>query len=185
MLDINHGTYPYVSCSESTVAGIYSSGFHFAPPSKVYGVVKCYSTKVGEGPFPTEILGEEAENLRKLGNEYGATTGRPRRVGWIDLPALNYACKVGGITDIIITKFDILNGMKGVPVCHSYNKEPMCGQDFFDAKPLYQVIKGWEDSKNLDSLYEFMKLVEEKTGVCISHASCGTSESDLFEINLE
>jgi adenylosuccinate synthase len=101
LLDINHGIYPYVSCSEATVAGVYSAGFHFAPPTKVYGVAKCYTTKVGEGPFPTEIFGEEAENLRKLGNEYGSTTGRPRRIGWLDLPALNYACKKGGITDLM------------------------------------------------------------------------------------
>ncbi|CAN5950674.1 unnamed protein product, partial [Sphagnum jensenii] len=106
LLDLNHGSYPYVSCGDCTVAGIYSSGFGFVPPEKVYGVGKAYVTKVGEGPFPTEIFGKEAEELRKIGGEYGATTGRPRRVGWLDLPALRYSIIKGGITHLIITKLD-------------------------------------------------------------------------------
>lgn len=180
MLDINHGTYPYVSCGESTVAGIYSNGFHFAKLDNVYGIAKCYSTKVGEGPFPTELLGEEAEKLRKMGNEYGATTGRPRRIGWIDLPALDYACKVGGITDLIITKFDILNGFGDLKMCISYDKMPMSSHDFFDAKPQYITVPGWLDSKNKFQLMNFIDKVEKSTACPVKYISCGTGPEDIL-----
>lgn len=182
LLDINHGTYPYVSCSEATVAGVYSAGFSFAPPEKVYGVTKCYSTKVGEGPFPTEIFGEEAENLRKLGNEYGSTTGRPRRIGWLDLPALNYACKKGGITELIVTKLDILNGMKTVPVCHKYEKTPVCPADFFNTTPSYIKAWGWENAKEKLDLADIMCLIEDHTNLPVTYISCGTSEGDIMKL---
>jgi adenylosuccinate synthase len=179
MLDINHGIYPYVSCSESTVAGIYSAGFHFEPPEKVYGVAKCYTTKVGEGPFPTELLGEEAEKLRKQGKEYGATTGRPRRIGWADLPALKYACEKGGITNLIFTKFDILNGMENVKVCHQYGKMPTCSDDFFHAQPLYKDVPGWVDAHNDAQLIPFIQLVEGVTEHHVSYISRGTDSKDI------
>jgi adenylosuccinate synthase len=181
LLDINHGIYPYVSCSDCTIGGIYSSGFHFAPPSKVYGVAKCYTTKVGEGPFPTELKGEEAESLRKMGNEYGATTGRPRRVGWLDLPALNYACQVSGITNLIITKFDILNGMDTVPLCMSYDKNPTCSDDFFKAKPNYMDVLGWDDPKSVTELTPFISEVEFATKCPVSYISTGTDNKDILE----
>lgn len=180
MLDINHGIYPYVSCGESTVAGVYSCGFHFAKPDKVYGVAKCYATKVGEGPFPTELHNEEAESLRERGNEYGATTGRPRRVGWIDLPALDYACQKGGITDIILTKFDILNGMDRVPMCVAYDKPPMCSKDFFDTKPQYITVPGWQDAKDNYQLVPFINKVEQLTNCHVSYISRGVSEKDIL-----
>jgi len=179
MLDINHGIYPYVSCSESTVAGIYSCGFHFAKPEKVYGVAKCYTTKVGEGPFPTELQEKEAHELRERGNEYGATTGRPRRVGWIDLPALDYACQKGGITNLILTKFDILNGMDKVPMCVAYEKPPMSSSDFFDAKPQYITVPGWKDAKDDDQLVPFIQRVEKSTHCYVSYISCGTDAKDV------
>lgn len=178
LLDINHGIYPYVSCSEATVAGIYSAGFHFAPPEIVYGVAKCYTTKVGEGPFPTELQGDEAEALRKRGNEYGATTGRPRRVGWLDMPALDYACKVGGITHLIITKFDILNGMERVPVCTAYQSTPKNPKDFFKAIPHYFELDGWKDT-NDPTLNSFISMVEESTGCPVRYISTGTSSKDI------
>jgi adenylosuccinate synthase len=181
MLDINHGIYPYVSCSESTVAGVYSCGFHFAPPAKVYGVAKCYTTKVGEGPFPTELHGEEAESLRKLGNEYGATTGRPRRIGWMDLPALEYACQKGGITDLIITKFDILNGMNRVKMCVAYDKPPVTSYDFFEAQPQYITVPGWEDAKNQSTLIPFIQKVEQSTQCPVRYISCGTDTRDILK----
>lgn len=179
LLDINQGIYPYVSSSESTIAGIYSSGFNFAKLEKVYGVAKCYTTKVGEGPFPTEILGQEAEDLRKRGNEYGATTGRPRRVGWLDVPALKYACLKGGIDHVILTKFDILNGMETVPMCLTYKKEPRCPSDFYDAHPLYTDIHGWEDSNDMSQLKGFISVVERYAGVPVSHISRGTEDKDI------
>lgn len=182
MLDINHGIYPYVSCSESTVAGVYSCGFHFAKPEKVYGVAKCYTTKVGEGPFPTELSGQEAHDLRERGNEYGATTGRPRRVGWIDLPALDYACQKGGITHLVLTKFDILNGMERVPMCVAYDKPPTSSHDFFDAKPQYITVPGWKDAKSPDEdrVIPFIRKVEGLTNCRVSYISCGTDSKDIM-----
>lgn len=179
MLDINHGIYPYVSCSESTVAGIYSCGFHWAAPQKVYGVAKVYTTKVGEGPFPTELSGEEAHKLRERGKEYGATTGRPRRIGWLDLPALNYACQKGGITDLILTKFDILNGMDKIPVCVAYQKDPTCSSDFFTAAPQYIDVPGWENAIYNEELVDFIRCVERGTGVPVKYISRGVTPNDI------
>jgi len=199
LLDINHGIYPYVSCSNCTIGGIYSSGFHFAPPTKIYGVAKCYTTKVGEGPFPTEIFGEEAEALRKRGNEYGATTGRPRRVGWLDLPALNYACQVSGITNLILTKFDILAGMEKVPVAFLYEKEPKSPSHFFDTHPQYLNLKGWSTVEKYkhklgdepddmfevvdyaSELYDFIRQVEKSTGCRVEYISKGTGSKDIIK----
>ena len=185
LLDLNHGTYPYVSCGDSTVGGICSAGFSSFTLDKVYGVVKCYATRVGTGPFPTEIFGDEAEELRKLGNEYGATTGRPRRVGWLDLPALRYAIKKSGITSLIITKFDILNGMDKVKVCVSYDKEPVSSKDFFTAKPNYIEVDGWKDCENTDNLLNFINLVEKETGIKVRYIRCGTDEKDFILMNLK
>ena len=196
LLDINNGIYPYVSCSDCTVGGIYSSGFHFAPPQKVYGVAKAYTTKVGEGPFPTELSGEEAEALRKRGKEYGATTGRPRRVGWLDLPALDYACKVSGITDLILTKFDVLAGMEKVPVCVLYEEQPRSPTAFFDARPQYVNLKGWETVERHEheirgsgfrgvdfagELYDFIDQVEKSTGHRVGYVSLGTEDKDIVK----
>jgi adenylosuccinate synthase len=180
LLDINHGIYPYVSCSEATVAGIYSSGFNFVKIDKVYGVAKCYTTKVGEGPFPTEVHGNLAEDLRERGQEYGATTGRPRRIGWLDLPALKYACLKGGITDLIITKFDILSGRKEIPVCTEYQVEPTCPNDFMTAVPKFENAEGWDDASNLVSLIPFIQLVEKVTGFPVSIVTCGVGPTDVF-----
>ena len=179
LLDINQGIYPYVSCGDATLAGIFSSGFAFAMPTKVYGVSKCYSTRVGTGPFPTEIFNEEANKLREAGGEYGATTGRPRRIGWLDLPALKYACKKGAITDLIITKLDILNGWQDVPVCTGYQKEPVCTADFALAKPVYTNVKGWRNAKNDEEIYNFVSEVEQYTGIPVSHISSGVNKDDL------
>jgi adenylosuccinate synthase len=179
LLDINHGIYPYVSCSDCTIGGIYASGFSDVKLDHVYGVAKCYTTKVGEGPFPSELHGAEAEELRKLGNEYGATTGRPRRVGWLDLPALRYACRKGGINRLIITKMDILAGRDVVPVVHAYEKEPVCPDDFNHAVPSQMDLLGWDDCKDHDQMARFIKEVEYGAGCYVSYISCGTSESDI------
>ena len=182
MLDINHGTYPYVSCGDATISGIYASGFASYKLDKVYGVAKCYTTKVGEGPFPTELSGKEADELRKLGNEYGATTGRPRKVGWIDLPALQYSCKKGGIISLILTKFDILNGRNQVPMCVSYGKTPVCSADFFNI-PSYNLqyinVPGWKNADNLDELKPFISLVEGYSGLPVEYISKGIKSADI------
>ncbi len=179
MLDINHGVYPYVSCSESTLAGVYACGFYYNI-DKVYGVAKCYTTKVGEGPFPTELMGQEAESLREKGNEYGATTGRPRRIGWLDLPALNYACKKGGITDLILTKFDILNGMQEVPMCISYEKTPISSFDFYNTTPKYENFIGWNDAQDTQSLSSFIKQVQISTNRNVGYISVGVNSDDIL-----
>jgi adenylosuccinate synthase len=180
LLDINHGIYPYVSCSDATIGGIIASGFAFAKLDKVYGVAKCYTTKVGEGPFPTELHGQAADDLRALGNEFGATTGRPRRVGWLDLPALKYACKKGGITHLILTKFDILNGMPKIPVCVLYKRAPMSPADFFNAQTLSTEVTGWADSKDPAQLKEFISLVERVTKCEVEYVSCGVDDNDIM-----
>lgn len=182
MLDINHGTYPYVTCADTTLASIYASGFAFLKIDRVYGVAKAYSTRVGEGPYPTEIFGPEAESLRARGSEFGAVTGRPRRVGWLDLPALKYACLKGGITDLIITKFDILDGMDTVPVATSYDKEPMSGRDFFTANANYTEVPGWEDSREVSQLAPFLKTVEDHVGLKVRYVSCGVNKEDLIKL---
>lgn len=182
LLDVNHGTYPYVSSSQSGVAGIYSSGFHFAPPKVVYGVTKCYTTKVGTGPFPTEIFGESANKIREIGKEYGATTGRPRRIGWLDLPALKYGALRGGITNWIMTKFDVLDGLAEVPVCTSYDKEVTCSEDFFNTKPQYVNFAGWTNSKDINLIQPFINNIQELTKINISYISCGVNEEDTFKL---
>jgi adenylosuccinate synthase len=206
LLDINHGIYPYVSCSDCTVGGIYTSGFHFAPPKEVYGVVKCYTTKVGEGPFPSELKDKTGDELRERGHEYGATTGRPRRVGWLDLPALEYACKVSGITKLIMTKFDILSGMEKVPVCATYGKPPKSPRDFFDVTPQLIQLDGWKTADRIqkfvheleadiepgseydfefqgfdEGLNNFIKYVEKSVGRQIDYISCGTDDKDIHK----
>jgi adenylosuccinate synthase len=180
LLDINHGIYPFVSSSDCCASGIVSSGFGFVKVDKVYGVAKAYTTKVGGGPFPTEYEGKEAEDLRERGHEYGATTGRPRRVGALDLPALKYACKKGGITDLIVTKFDILDDSEEVKVCSAYKHAPVCSSDFFKAEPIYTKIKGWS-SKNKNELEEFINMIASSTGVDIRYISWGTDPKDIIE----
>lgn len=180
MLDLNHGCYPYVSCGDSTIAGIYACGFNFVKLDKVYGITKCYTTKVGEGPFPTELSDTDAEELRKLGNEYGATTGRPRRIGWLDLPAMNYACKFGGITNLIITKLDILKSLEEIPVCVAYKKAPVCPADFFNAKPQIITIPGWKNPRDPQAIKPFIDCIKNFTGCDVDYISCGIKESDII-----
>jgi adenylosuccinate synthase len=185
LLDLNAGCYPYVSCGDSTLAGIYSSGFGFIAPQTVYGVVKAYTTKVGTGPFPTEYFGQEAETIRERGKEYGSVSGRPRRIGALDLPALLYAKKRGGLTDLILTKLDILNGEKEVKICHRYQKEPVSGADFFVAKPEYTILPGWQDARNLDEIWEFISMVQAFTDMPVKYISCGVEKDDLIEVDEE
>lgn len=180
LLDINHGIYPYVSSSDCCVSGIVSSGFGFVKVDKVYGVAKAYTTKVGEGPFPTEYEGKDAEALRERGHEYGATTGRPRRVGCLDLAALKYACKKGGITNLIVTKFDILDGLDEVKVSVGYTKPPVCSSDFFNAAPIYIKMPGWQ-GKNKDELNNFISLIEATTDRNVSFISWGTNPEDIIK----
>ncbi|MBR4163688.1 MAG: adenylosuccinate synthase [Solobacterium sp.] len=164
MLDINYGTYPYVTSSSPTTAGVLEGvGVSFRHLKRIIGVVKAYSTRVGEGPFVTEQLNEFGESLRETGGEYGATTGRPRRCGWLDLPVVKQACKINGLTDIALTKIDILTGYEKLPVCVGYDINgkyyetvPASLKDYAAAKPVYKEFDGW--TEDITNITEFDKL---------------------------
>ena len=166
MLDINYGTYPYVTSSSPTTAGVLEGvGVSFKYLKRIIGVVKAYSTRVGEGPFVTEQLNEFGESLRETGGEYGATTGRPRRCGWLDLPVVKQACKINGLTDIALTKIDILTGYEKLPVCIGYDINgkyyetvPASLKDYAAAKPVYKEFDGW--TEDITNITEFDKLPE-------------------------
>jgi adenylosuccinate synthase len=148
LLDINAGPdYPYLTSSDCTISGVYASGFHFLKIDKVYGCIKPYLTKSGNGNLPTEFSEEDASKIRLAGDEIGKTTGRNRRIGALDLPALRYGILKAGITDLILTKLDILDGEKSVKVCVSYGKEVFSPGDFYDLRPEYISMPGWEKSE--------------------------------------
>ncbi|QSH41321.1 adenylosuccinate synthase [Lentisphaerota bacterium ZTH] len=154
LLDIDHGTYPFVTSSNTTTGGA-CTGAGIAPKhvSKVWGVMKAYTTRVGEGPFPTELLDESGEALRKAGNEYGATTGRPRRCGWFDAVASNYSCMVNGVDDLAITKLDVLDDIAELCICTAYEIDgetvtdmPTDAETLNKVKPVYETMPGWQSS---------------------------------------
>jgi adenylosuccinate synthase len=151
LLDIDHGTYPYVT-SSSAIAGGAMTGLGIGPRwvREVVGVTKAYTTRVGEGPFPTELPPSESAALRESGNEYGATTGRPRRCGWLDLVALRYAARVNGLTGFVVTKLDVLDGLDELAVCTAYRLRgaeirdfPADGRTLADCEPVYEAVSGW------------------------------------------
>jgi len=153
MLDVDHGTYPFVTSSSATSGGA-STGTGIAPwrLNKVIGIVKAYTTRVGSGPFPTELDDEFGEFLRTKGNEFGTTTGRPRRTGWYDAPIARYSARINGVTDFVLTKLDVLTGLKRIPVCVAYDVEgtrveeiPWSQSDFHHAVPLYEYFPGWSE----------------------------------------
>jgi len=199
MLDIDFGTYPFVTSSNTVTAGL-CTGLGIAPKwvNKVYGISKAYCTRVGSGPFPSELLDEVGEQLRQTGNEFGSTTGRPRRCGWIDLVALQYACMINGVTDLIITKADVLDGMPQIGACTSYSIDGKNTSEFpynvnnRDVVANYEFIKGWD--KKLSncrnehdlpaSFLELSTLIETKTGVRVSHVSNGVGRDQLIKMNL-
>ncbi|GAT74648.1 adenylosuccinate synthetase [Microbacterium sp. HM58-2] len=153
MLDIDHGTYPFVTSSTATAAGAASgSGVGPGALDRIVGIVKAYTTRVGSGPFPTELFDEQGEWLRKQGFEFGTTTGRPRRVGWYDAPITRYATRINGITDLVLTKLDILTGLEQIPVCVAYDVEgrrfdevPVNQTDFHHATPILEYYPGWSE----------------------------------------
>lgn len=195
MLDIDFGTYPFVTSSNTITAGL-CTGLGIAPKwvGKVYGITKAYCTRVGGGPFPTELNNAEGEQLRKLGNEFGATTGRPRRCGWIDLVALNYACMINGVTDLIITKADVLDGMDFVDVCEEYKINNELTKVFpYDInkqsiEPIYTQLKQWEKPLSScitktdlpDSFTQLVELIEKNTQVKVSYVSNGVGREQLI-----
>ena len=153
MLDVDHGTYPYVTSSSATAGGAATgSGVGPGRLDRIVGIVKAYTTRVGAGPFPTELFDDQGDWLRKKGFEFGTTTGRPRRVGWYDAPITRYATRINGITDLVLTKLDVLTGLKEIPVCVAYDVEgrvvdevPVNQTDFHHAKPVLEMFPGWSE----------------------------------------
>ncbi len=189
MLDINYGTYPYVTSSSPTTAGV-TTGVGIAPKKidKAIGVMKAYTTRVGEGPFVTELEDETGEILRDIGREYGATTGRPRRCGWLDLVVGKFAVDINGLTDVVITKIDVLSGLEKINICVGYEIDgkvyttvPSSIERLARAKAVYEELPGWEEDitamREYDQLPEncknYLKRVEEVIGCQISMVSVG------------
>ena len=190
LLDLDHGTYPFVT-SSNPIAGAATTGVGIGPTriDGVLGVAKAYVTRVGEGPFPTEIEGPEQARVRELGAEYGTTTGRERRCGWLDLVALRFAARVNGMTSLALTKIDVLSAFRELPVCTRYRLPdgaetedfPAHQSDFHHAEPVYETLPGWEepleDAESLDDLPEaaraYVAFVEERLGVEVSLISVG------------
>ena len=199
LLDIDFGTYPYVTSSNAGLGGVFS-GTGAVPElvSSIVGVAKAYTTRVGEGPFPTEESGEIQEVLRREGEEYGATTGRSRRCGWLDAVALNYALRTNGVTAMALTKLDVLSGFEKVKVCTGYGYNGSVTKEFpaslsvlEDCEPLYEEIDGWEEDlaeiKSAEQLpgnaLRFIKRVEELTGVPVWIVSVGPQRDMYFELS--
>jgi adenylosuccinate synthase len=196
LLDIDHGTFPYVTSSNTTSgAGCTGTGLPPQEVSRVIGIVKAYTTRVGEGPFPTELLDPTGERIRKAGNEFGTTTGRPRRCGWLDLVVLRYTCMINGVTEIAFTKMDVLHGMKELKVCTHYEIFGKMTQDFpldpvrlKKAKPVYETLPGWEEgisnAKKRDELpanaREYVQYVEKALGVPIKIVSVGPKREETI-----
>ena len=189
LLDVDHGTYPFVTSSNPTAGGAATgSGIGPTKISRVIGIVKAYTTRVGSGPFPTELFDEDGERLRTIGGEFGTTTGRSRRCGWYDALIARYAVRINGLTDFFLTKLDVLTGWEKIPVCVAYEIEgkkvdelPSSQTDFHHAKPIYEYLPGWsEDISNAKSLNElpsnarsYVKYLEEISGAPMSAIGVG------------
>jgi adenylosuccinate synthase len=199
LLDVDHGTYPFVTSSSATAGGACTgSGIPPTRIERVVGIVKAYTTRVGEGPFPTELLDDSGEFLRKTGAEYGTTTGRPRRCGWFDAVIARYAARVNGVTDFVLTKLDVLTGLEQVPVCVAYDVDgtrhdemPVNQTDFHHAKPVYEQFPGWwEDisgARTLDDLpanaRSYVQAVEAMSGARISTIGVGPGRDESVVVH--
>ncbi|MFC0680446.1 adenylosuccinate synthase [Lysobacter korlensis] len=189
MLDVDHGTYPFVTSSNATAGGA-ATGAGIGPGriERVIGIVKAYTTRVGAGPFPTELHDEQGEWLRSHGFEFGTTTGRPRRTGWYDAPIARYSARINGVTDYVMTKLDVLTGLEKIPVCVAYEVDgkrfdevPVSQSDFHHAKPVYEELPGWDedltDAREFTDLpktaQDYVLAVEEMSGARISAIGVG------------
>ncbi len=202
LLDIDHGTYPFVTSSSTITGGVLTSlGVGPKHVKRVVGVAKSFCSRVGAGPFPTELLDDMGSRLRGTGanpwDEFGSTTGRPRRTGWLDLVALKYAARVNGLTEIVLTKMDILTGIHPLKVCiaYSYRDEPISNfpgdlNVLEQCIPIYSELPGWDQNINMARRIEDLPLaarvyilqIETFTGVRVSHVSVGPERSQIFEV---
>lgn len=199
LLDVDHGTYPFVTSSNPTAGGACAgSGIGPTKITGVIGILKAYTTRVGSGPFPTELLDEDGEKLRTIGGERGVTTGRPRRCGWFDAPIARYATRVNGLTDIFLTKLDVLTGWDKIPVCVAYEIDgkrsdelPMTQTEFHHAKPIYENLPGWKEdisgARTIEDLpanaRAYVKYLEEVSGTRISAIGVGQDRDATISLH--
>jgi adenylosuccinate synthase len=190
MLDIDHGTYPYVTSSNPTAGGA-CTGVGVGPTKidQVLGVCKAYTTRVGAGPFPSELHDHEGDRLREAGGEYGTVTGRPRRCGWLDLNIIRYARRINGLTGLALTKMDVLNGMEQVKVCVSYNWNGSEIQDvpfhtLEKCEPTYVELEGWEflflENNLSQTAKAYVDMIEQEVGIPVYYVSTGPRRSDTI-----
>ena len=194
LLDLDHGTYPFVT-SSSTLAGGAASGTGIGPTriDDVIGVAKAYVTRVGEGPFPSEIEGPAQERMRELGGEFGTVTGRDRRCGWLDLVALRYAVRLNGITSLALTKLDVLSAFAEIPVCVRYllpdgsetEEFPAHQSDFHHCRPVYETLPGWEEPLDADlppAARAYVERVERELDVPVSWVGTGAERERVVAL---
>jgi adenylosuccinate synthase len=198
LLDIDHGTYPFVTSSSATAGGaVIGTGVGPTRIGTVIGVTKAYVTRVGEGPFPTEETSQAGEKLRERGQEYGATTGRPRRCGWLDLPLLRYSNMVNGTEWLVITKLDVLDTLDEIPVCTAYKINgkitdviPADMRGFDEIQPIYTKLKGWKEStegiREWDKLpklaQDYLRFLEKESNAKIGMVSTGPDREQTMTL---
>jgi adenylosuccinate synthase len=199
LLDVDHGTYPFVTSSNPTAGGACTgSGIGPTRITRVIGILKAYTTRVGSGPFPTELLDADGERLRTIGGERGVTTGRPRRCGWFDAPIARFATRVNGLTDFFLTKLDVLTGFEQIPVCVAYEIDgvrhdeiPMTQTDFHHAKPIYEMLPGWSEDISGARTFEdlpanaraYVKFLEDISGAPMSAIGVGQDRNATIVVN--
>lgn len=197
LLDVDHGTYPFVTSSSPTSGGAcIGSGVPPTALTHVMGITKAYCTRVGNGPFPTELLGDKGDELREKGGEFGATTGRPRRCGWLDLVALKYACRINGINELTLTKMDVMDGFDSVDVCTGYKINggeetdvfPLSLDEIENIEPVYTSLKGWDKdisgmtewSQLPDAAVSYIEFIEKYLGVKFTIISTGPKRTETI-----
>ena len=198
MLDIDHGTYPFVTSSSATAGGaVIGTGVGPTNIGTVIGVTKAYVTRVGEGPFPTELNNAQGELLRKRGQEFGAVTGRPRRCGWLDLPLLRYSNRINGTEWLVVTKMDVLDAFEEIPVCIAYKIDgvetdeiPADVRGLESIEPVYTTLKGWNTSTEGIATFEelpvaaqeYLRFIEKESGAKIGMVSTGPDREQTMEL---
>ncbi len=198
LLDVDHGTYPFVTSSNPTSGGACGgSGIGPTRITRVIGIVKAYTTRVGAGPFPTELKDADGERLRSVGGEFGVTTGRSRRTGWYDAVIARYASRVNGLTDLFLTKLDVLAGWEQIPVCVAYrvgdttfDEMPMTQTDFHHAVPVYEQFPGWDEDISGCTSFEdlpknaqnYVRALEEMSGAPVSAVGVGPGREQTLQL---
>ncbi len=199
MLDVDHGTYPFVTSSSATAGGA-STGSGIGPNriERVIAVIKAYTTRVGSGPFPTELFDDSGEFLRAKGFEFGTTTGRPRRCGWYDAPIARYTSRINGVTDFVLTKLDVLTGLDEIPVCVAYqvgdkrfDEMPVNQTDFHHAQPIYEMFPGWTEditsARSFDDLpvnaQKYVRAIESMSGARFSAIGVGPARDAIIVLH--